>query len=352
VLLLLAVVVMSTAASGRLQASAKADFALTSSPTTVTAQQGGVASYTVTEQKNNGFTSPVTLSASNLPSGSSATFSPQTLDTKTTSTFGVAVGAATTPGTYSNVMVTGTSGALSHPITVTLVVTAAPTPSFTVSASPSSATMLPGNTAAYTVSTTALNGFTGSISFGVAGTPTGATATFSPTSVAVGGSSSLQVATRNTTAAGNYSLTITGTSGTKQQQVVVALVITSTGKQFTITAPSVTVPGPGAGVRLNLSISNPNSQPLQVTNLTVAITSVTKDANAPANLPCNATDYSIGQFSGSYPLTVGAGQTVSLSGLGVPSSAWPLLSMLNASSNQDGCKSASLSLAFSGAGQG
>src|SRR5690242_16009440 len=107
-LLLLAALVMTTAASGRLQASAKADFALTASPANVSAQQGATASYTVTEQKNNGFSSPVTLSASNLPAGSSATFSPQTLDTKTTSTFAITVGAATTPGTYNNVTVTGT----------------------------------------------------------------------------------------------------------------------------------------------------------------------------------------------------------------------------------------------------
>jgi hypothetical protein len=212
--------------------------------------------------------------------------------------------------------------------------------------------VLPGDTAAFSLSTAPVNGFTGSIAFSVTGAPTGATSTFTPASVAVGGSSSLQVAVKNTTTAGAYTLTITGTSGTKQQTTSVSLIVTQTGKQFTITAPATTVPGPGAGVALNLSIVNPNNQTMQVTNLTVAITSVTKAANAPANRPCTAADYTVVQFSGSYPISLGAGETRSLSSLGIPSTRWPVLAMVNSSSNQDGCKGATVNLTFSGAGQG
>jgi hypothetical protein len=352
VLLLLAALVNTLTASSRLQASAKADFTLSASPASASAAQGQAATYTLTQQKLNGFNGAVGLTASNLPAGSTASFSPQTLSTKTTSTLTVHVGPATAVGTYGNVTVTGSGGGLTRSVTVTLVVTAAPVPGFTVTASPSSVTLLPGNTAAYTVSTAAANGFTGSISFTLTGAPAGATATFSPVSAAVGGASTLHVATKNNTSGGNYTLSITGTSGTRQQSVSVVLVMTTTGKQFTITAPAMTVPGPGTQVPLNLSLFNPNNQPMQVTNVTVAISSVTKAAAAPADRPCTAADYGVVQLSGSYPLTVGAGQTVSLSGLGLPSSAWPALTMLNASTNQDGCKGAIVSLSFSGAGQG
>ena len=50
---------------------------------------------------------------------------------------------------------------------------------FTISASPSSNTVTAGNSTSYTVTTTALNGFTGAISLAVSGLPYGATASFS-----------------------------------------------------------------------------------------------------------------------------------------------------------------------------
>jgi hypothetical protein len=353
VLLLLAAVTMTTAASGRLQASTKADFSLSASPASANAQQGQAATYSLSEQKLNGFSSAVTLAAGNLPTGTTAAFRPQTLDTKTTSALTLNVGAGTPPGTYAGVTITGSGGRLSHTLTVTLVVAAAPAQTFALGATQTSATMLPGGTAAYSVTTSAVNGFIGAIALAVTGAPAGATTSFSPSSVPVGSSSTLQVTTKNNTPGGNYTLTVTGTSGSRQQSVALTLVITTTGKQFTITAPAVTVNGPGAAAPLNLTLTNPNNQPLQVTNLTVSISAVTKDASAPANHPCTAADYAVVQFSGTYPISVGAGQTVSLLGLGITSSSlWPALTMLNTSSNQDGCKGAAVSLSFSGTGQG
>jgi uncharacterized membrane protein len=342
--------ILATGPAGKLAASAKADFSLAATPASQSAQQGQVASYTVSEAKLNGFKDAVSLTASNLPAGASATFSPQTLDSKTSSSFAVTIGASTPAATYNNITITGTGGGITHTAVVSLTVTPVPTPSFSIAATPASATMLPGDTAAYTVSTSPSNGFTGAISFSVAGAPTGSTSTFTPTSVSVGGSSSLQVATKNNAAGGNYTLTITGTSGTKTQTTTVTLVLATTGKQFSITVPSVVIAGPGASQSLNLSMTNTNSQTLQITNLTVSVQSVTKAAGAPAGA-CTAADYAITQYSGAYPLAIPAGQTRSLSSL-VSSSAWPKLSMVNTSSNQDGCKLATIQLSVSGAGQG
>jgi hypothetical protein len=344
--------ILATGPAGKLAASAKADFSLAATPASQSAQQGQVANYTVSEAKLNGFKDAVSLSASNLPAGASATFSPQTLDTKTTSNFAVTIGVSTPAATYNNITITGTGGGLIHTAVVSLTVIAAPTPSFSIAATPASATMLPGDTAAYTISTSPSNGFTGAISFSVAGAPTGSTSTFTPVSVSVGGSSSLQVSTKNNAAGGNYTLTITGTSGAKSQTASVALVLASTGKQFSLSMPSVLISGPGTSQPLNLSITNPNSQPMQITNLTVAIQAVIKAATAPAAAPCSPADYAITQFSGNYPLTIAAGQTVSLSTLVPNSSLWPKLVMVNTTSNQDGCKGSSVSLSLSGAGQG
>jgi hypothetical protein len=57
-------------------------------------------------------------------------------------------------------------------------------PDFTLAATPSTATVNPGGTATYTVSTAALHGFTGTVNLSASGLPGGATASFSPTSIA------------------------------------------------------------------------------------------------------------------------------------------------------------------------
>ena len=67
------------------------------------------------------------------------------------------------------------------------------TPDFTLSATPGSQTVTSGGSTAYTVNTSAVSGFSGSVSLSASGLPTGATGSFSPTSVVTGASSTLTV---------------------------------------------------------------------------------------------------------------------------------------------------------------
>src|SRR6185369_14244420 len=133
VLLLLAAVTTTTAASGRLQASTKADFTLTATPTSRTVQQGQPAGYTIDEQKLNGFNSAVSLTVTGLPSGTTASFSPQTLSSKTSSALTLSTGGTTPAGRYS-ISVTGAGGGITHGVTISLAVTAAPAPGFALTA--------------------------------------------------------------------------------------------------------------------------------------------------------------------------------------------------------------------------
>ena len=126
-------------------------------------------------------------------------------------------------GTYT-LTITGTNGSLSHSTTVTLVVA---TPDFSISATPGSQTVVSGNNATYTTTISPLLGFTDTVNLSVSGLPTGATATFNPTSVAGSGTSSLTVSTA-TTATGTYTLTITGTSGSFSHSTTVTLVVSTT----------------------------------------------------------------------------------------------------------------------------
>jgi len=111
---------------------------------------------------------------------------------------------------------------------------------FALSATPSSQSVLPGGSTSYTATVSALAGFGGTVTLGVTGLPSGATASFAPASVTGSGSSTLSVSTSGTTPPGSYPLTITGTSGSLSRTVNVTLVVTG---DFSISATpsSVTV---------------------------------------------------------------------------------------------------------------
>jgi hypothetical protein len=92
---------------------------------------------------------------------------------------------------------------------------------------------------------------------------------------------------------------------------------------------------------------------VSVTNLTVTVQSIARTPYAVShNQPCGPGDYKVTQYGGSYPLAVPGNGSASLSSLGIASSVWPKVTMLDTASNQDGCKGATLTLAYSGSGQG
>ena len=69
---------------------------------------------------------------------------------------------------------------------------------------------------------------------------------------------------------------------------------------------------------------------------------------ASASLPCTVDDFAVIPFSGAYGFKLAAGGTTSLSQLGIPPSEWPQLKMVDRPVNQNGCKGASLALAYDG----
>jgi hypothetical protein len=126
-----------------------------------------------------------------------------------------------TPGTYTATFrVTDNSGLQSAPVTRTITVA-----DFSLSATPSSRTILPGESTTYTATVAPVNGFTGTVAFSVTGLPAGATAAFNPASVTTSGSTTMSISTTGATPAGSYPLTIQGTSGGLVRTVNVTLVV-------------------------------------------------------------------------------------------------------------------------------
>jgi hypothetical protein len=118
--------------------------------------------------------------------------------------------------------------------------TGSASPNFSIATTQSSETVTAGSGTSYTATITALNGFSGNVALSASGLPTGATATFNPTSVTGSGSSTVSVSTLSSTPAGTYTVNITGTSGSLQNSAAVTLVVnggtTSTGGEVNLSA--------------------------------------------------------------------------------------------------------------------
>jgi uncharacterized membrane protein len=143
------------------------------------------------------------------------------------------------PGSYL-LTLTGTSGSTSRSTYATLVIPSPP--NFTVAASPASRTVPSGDSATYTVTVGALNGFNGNVALSVAGLPAGVgMSVFNPTSIAGVGSSQLTITTLATAPPGTYPLTVTGTSGSLSHSAAVQLTVTARDFMLGASPSSVTV---------------------------------------------------------------------------------------------------------------
>ena len=201
------------------------DFSISASPTSVSVLQGNTApDVTISTAITNGVAQTVNLSASGLPAGATATFTPASISSGGSATLSIATSATTPGGTYT-VTVTGTGTAATHSTTVTLTVTTPAPPDFTIAVSPASQTVARGGSTTYTVTVTAVNGFTGTVALSVTGQPRGATTSFNPASIAGSGSSVLTVTAASNSQRGTFPLTITGTSGTVSHSTSASFVV-------------------------------------------------------------------------------------------------------------------------------
>jgi hypothetical protein len=98
-----------------------ANFTLTASPASVTVTAGTSGATTITVTPTGSFTGNVSLSASGLPAGATASFNPSVVTTSGSSTLTLSTATTTPAGSFA-ITVAGTSGTLTNTTPVSLVV--------------------------------------------------------------------------------------------------------------------------------------------------------------------------------------------------------------------------------------
>src|SRR5256886_45077 len=139
------------------------DFSIAANPTSITLQPGGTSSSSITVSSLNSFSGTVTLTDSISPVTSnppaiSLSSNSLTLSSggSAGSTLSITTTSSTTPGSYV-IVVTGTSGSLSHSVSVSL--TVAQQTDFSLASSSSTVNIVAGSSGTSTITTASLGGF-------------------------------------------------------------------------------------------------------------------------------------------------------------------------------------------------
>ncbi len=222
--------------------------AIATSTSTVSAAVGSNASTGVTLTRLGGYAGDVSLAATGLPAGVTATFAPATLSgTTTSSTLTLTVGSSVATANYPLVVrATGpaTGGSVTAAANLTLTVTAAQ--GYTLSAS--AVTLQQAGSGTSTVAIVRSGGFAGAVNLSVSGLPNGVTASFNP-AAATGSTSTLTFTATASATAGNFTATIKGTA-------------TGLADVITTVAGTVTLSGGGGGGIVNWTFCSADRFPI------------------------------------------------------------------------------------------
>lgn len=203
-------------------------FIVAATPASQSVVPGGTVSYTVTVTPQSGFNGAVTLSASGAPAGTTVSFSSPSITGQGSSTLTISTTAGTPLG-LSTITIFGISGSLSGNTSVSLNVASSsgPPPDFTLNASPNSQTVNAGDSASYSIVASPLNSFTGTINLSASGPGGDIFVDLSPSTITANGSAILTVTTSDTTAAGTYTVFVSGSSGSLNHSTTLTITVNS-----------------------------------------------------------------------------------------------------------------------------
>src|SRR2546425_460889 len=212
-------------------ATSSFDFALTNGGSK-SVSQGASVSNSISAALVSGTAQSVSFSASGLPSGATAAFSPTACTPTCSSGLTISTTSSTPTGTYT-LTVTGTGGAVTKTTSFSLTVNPAPT-SFDFSlTNGGSKSVIQGDQLPPSITPAPVSGPSQSVSFSASGLPSGATAAFSPETCSPTCSTTLTISTAASTPTGTSSITVTSTGGGITKTTSFSLTVTAPGSTTT-----------------------------------------------------------------------------------------------------------------------
>ena len=285
------------------------DFTLSADPSSLSCATGTLATSTITMTSQNGFSGSVELTSEALPSGLSASISPNMVQGTGTAKLTVT---CSTAGSF-NVEVRGKTVYLSHGITIPVIVTGNVQPGFTISAVDTDISCVAGTKPDTRINVTPSGGFTGTVAFGAVSSST-ETVTVLVDPASASDATQLNLACVKP---GSATVTVTGTSaGMPQASAMVKVTVTNAPGDFTVEAspstitgitdtnyPSkITVTGTGSFTGTIAFTASSSSQSLVCSLSKPSVNLQTEGASGTLTLNCNG-------GAGTYTVTVtGTGQ--------------------------------------------
>src|SRR5262249_31327736 len=207
----------------RFGASSTGNFALGVSPLEQTVKAGTSATLLVTTTATGAAPATIALSATGLPGGVTASFSPASVAAGKSSVLTL-VAAGSAPGATTDITINGASG--DEPEGATARLTAEgqkPANDFTIQRARVSQTVRLGSSTTFMVTTALASGSAESIVLGASGLPSGVTVAFAPPSVSAGGTSRMTVTASRNAAVGSALVVVKGTAHSNNHSANVSL---------------------------------------------------------------------------------------------------------------------------------
>ena len=258
-------------------------FSLTANPTNAAILNTQTVTSTITLTSSDGFTGTVALTVSTAPStGLSCTLNPSTI---TGGSGSATLSCTASVATNYVATVVGTSGGLSSSTTFSVTVQ-----DFAVTPrAPTSVTVLGNAQATFTLTVTPLSGFTGTVTFPSTVNVRSLTCNLNPASIALGPATNTTMSCNG--AAGNYTVTVAGTSGILSHSATVTVIV----QDFSVSASTVTP--------LAINPGSSGSSTITVSPVNGFTGSVTLSLSAASGLSCALNPTTITGGSGTSTLT-------------------------------------------------
>ncbi len=224
--------------------------------------------------------SNVTLAASGLPAGVTATFTPAAASSMTPSLLTLTTSATALPRT-ATVTVTGSGAGTSSTTSVSVTVIA---PSaFTLSATPASLAVPAGSSVTTVIGIAATGGFKGNVALSATGLPAGVTASFLPASIAPGGSSILTLTAAALAGSNTALVTISGASGQMIHTAAISVTVVAAAPAVRLSVwPASLTLAAGSWATSSVAVSGSGRVTLSVTGLPPGVTAVLSPASVAA----------------------------------------------------------------------